>query len=148
VRATCHESHPSFKARLNTLRAKKMREIIKRYLPMACVVLMAIGQFLCALGSGHPDTLEPLSDWINNTANVINIVIGIMVFIPRARLNPLLRKSALHHWYKCFQNKIIIFFVIILQKNHSNNLIKAVIGNNIIAAIVILFVVSSMGLFV
>jgi hypothetical protein len=86
VRATCHESHPSFKARLNTLRAKKMREIIKRYLPMACVVLMAIGQFLCALGSGHPDTLEPLSDWINTTANVINIVIGIMVFIPRARV--------------------------------------------------------------
>ena len=53
---------------------------------MLCVVLMAIGQFLCATGSGHPETAEPLPDWINKTANVVNVVIGIMVFIPRTRV--------------------------------------------------------------
>ena len=63
-----------------------MLQKIKQNLPILCVVLMAIGQFLCASGSGSPDTLEPLPDWINNTANVINIVIGIMVFIPRVRV--------------------------------------------------------------
>jgi hypothetical protein len=53
---------------------------------MALVVLVAIGQFLCASGSGNPGTSEPLPDWINNMANVINIVIGIMVLIPRTRV--------------------------------------------------------------
>lgn len=53
---------------------------------MIFVVLMAIGQFLCASGSGHPETPAPLPDWLNDTANVINIVIGVMVFIPRIRV--------------------------------------------------------------
>lgn len=47
---------------------------------------MAAGQFLCASGSGNPATLEPLSDWINNAANVANVVIGVIVFIPRTRV--------------------------------------------------------------
>lgn len=63
-----------------------MLQKIKQNLPMLCVVLMAIGQFLCASGSGHPDTPVPLPDWVNNTANVINIVIAIMVLIPRVRV--------------------------------------------------------------
>jgi len=63
-----------------------MLEKIKKNLPMFFVVLMAIGQFLCATGSGHPDTPEPLPDWINNTTNAINIVIGVMVLIPRTRV--------------------------------------------------------------
>ena len=63
-----------------------MQKSIKLKLPMLFVVLMAIGQFLCASGSGHPETLEPLPDWINNTANFVNVVIGIMVFIPRTRV--------------------------------------------------------------
>ena len=53
---------------------------------MFCVVLIAIGQFLCASGSGQPSTAEPLPDWLNNAANVVNVVIGIMVFIPRTRV--------------------------------------------------------------
>ena len=63
-----------------------MRTTIKKKLPLVFVTLMAIGQFLCASGSGHPDTVEPLPDVVNNLANFINIVIGIMVFIPRTRV--------------------------------------------------------------
>ncbi len=63
-----------------------MLEKIKQNIPMIFVVLMAIGQFLCASGSGHPETPAPLPDWLNDTANVINIVIGVMVFIPRIRV--------------------------------------------------------------
>lgn len=59
---------------------------VDKNLPMICVALMAIGQFLCASGSGHPSTTEPLPDWLNNAANVVNVVIGIMVFIPRTRV--------------------------------------------------------------
>lgn len=64
---------------------ESLMKVVKR-LPMAFVVLVAIGQFLCASGSGNPGTSEPLPDWINNMANVINIVIGIMVLIPRTRV--------------------------------------------------------------
>ena len=59
---------------------------VDKNLPMICVVLMAIGQFLCASGSGNPATIDPLPDWVNNSANIANIVIGLMVFIPRTRV--------------------------------------------------------------
>ena len=63
-----------------------MLELIKKKLPIICVTLMAIGQFLCASGSGSPATVDPLPDWLNNTANFFNIAIGIGVFIPRMRV--------------------------------------------------------------
>jgi hypothetical protein len=63
-----------------------MLENIKKNLPMVFVALMAIGQFLCASGSGHPGTSEPLPEWLNSTANAINIVIGIIVLVPRTRV--------------------------------------------------------------
>lgn len=63
-----------------------MRPSLKKKLPLVFVFLMAVGQFLCASGSGNPATDHPLPDWINNIANVVNIVIGIMVFIPRTRV--------------------------------------------------------------
>lgn len=59
---------------------------LKKKLPLLCVILVAVGQFLCASGSGNPDTPQPLPDWINNSANIINIVIGLTVFIPRFRV--------------------------------------------------------------
>lgn len=63
-----------------------MLENIKKKLPFTSVILLAAGQFLCASGSGDPATIEPLPDWVNNTANVVNVVIGLMVFIPRTRV--------------------------------------------------------------
>ena len=63
-----------------------MQQKISQNLPIFFVVLMAIGQFMCTSGSGHPDTPAPLPDWINNTTSAINIVIGVMVFIRRVRV--------------------------------------------------------------
>ena len=42
-------------------------------------------QVLCALGSGDPDTAQPLADWINTTANLLNILIAVLVFLPATR---------------------------------------------------------------
>lgn len=42
-------------------------------------------QVLCALGSGNPDTAQPLADWINTTANLLNILIAILVLLPATR---------------------------------------------------------------
>jgi hypothetical protein len=63
-----------------------MVEKIKNKLPIISLILMAVGQFLCASGSGNPATIDPLPDWVNNSANIANIVIGLMVFIPRTRV--------------------------------------------------------------
>jgi len=63
-----------------------MVENIKNKLPTISLMLMAVGQFLCASGSGNPATIDPLPDWVNNSANIANIVIGLMVFIPRTRV--------------------------------------------------------------
>ena len=42
-------------------------------------------QVLCALGSGNPDTAQPLADWINTTANLLNILIAVLVLLPATR---------------------------------------------------------------
>ena len=42
-------------------------------------------QVLCALGSGDPDTAQPLADWINTTANLLNILIAVLVLLPATR---------------------------------------------------------------
>lgn len=63
-----------------------MLQKIKQNLPILFVVILAIGQFMCASGSGHPDVPAPLPAWINHATNTINIVIGVMVFIPRLRV--------------------------------------------------------------
>ena len=63
-----------------------MLDKIKKNLPFISVMILAIGQFLCASGSGDPATIEPLPDWVNNTANIANVVIGLLVFIPRTRV--------------------------------------------------------------
>ena len=62
-----------------------MLENIRKKLPIISVILVAAGQFVCASGAGHSATIDPLPDWVNNTANVANIVIGLMVLIPATR---------------------------------------------------------------
>ena len=46
----------------------------------------AAAQILCALGSGSPDTAHPLPDWVNTTANLVNLALAIMVLVPRTRI--------------------------------------------------------------
>lgn len=48
-------------------------------------IATAATQVLCALGSGNPDTAQPLADWINTTANLLNILIAILVLLPATR---------------------------------------------------------------
>jgi hypothetical protein len=48
-------------------------------------LIVAIAMFAAASGSGSPETLEPLPDWVNNGANLICLVIGILVLLPRTR---------------------------------------------------------------
>ena len=42
-------------------------------------------QVLCALGSGNPDTAQPLADWVNTTANLLNSLVAILVLVPATR---------------------------------------------------------------
>lgn len=48
-------------------------------------VLTAVTMFLCATGSGNPTTEEPLSDFVNTAANVLAVLIGIFILIPKTR---------------------------------------------------------------
>jgi hypothetical protein len=41
--------------------------------------------FLCATGSGNPTTEEPLPDVVNTAANVLAVLIGIFILIPKTR---------------------------------------------------------------
>ena len=51
----------------------------------AVAVLLALTQFACAAGSGNPATVAPLSDAVNIAANVLAVVIGLLVLVPRTR---------------------------------------------------------------
>ena len=62
-----------------------MLENIKKELPIISVILVAVGQFLCALDAGHSTTVFPLPAWVNDTANVANFLIGLLVLIPKTR---------------------------------------------------------------
>jgi len=48
-------------------------------------VLAAVTMFLCATGSGNPTTDEPLPDFVNTAANVLAVLIGIFILIPKTR---------------------------------------------------------------
>jgi hypothetical protein len=48
-------------------------------------VLLALTQFACAAGSGNPATAAPLPDGVAIAANVLAVVIGLLVLIPRTR---------------------------------------------------------------
>ena len=49
-------------------------------------LLTAAAQVLCALGSGSPDTANPMPDWVNTGANLLNLFIAGLVLLPRTRL--------------------------------------------------------------
>lgn len=49
-------------------------------------VVTAAAQVLCSLGSGSAATANPMPDWVNNTANLLNLFIAVLVMIPRTRL--------------------------------------------------------------
>ena len=49
------------------------------------VLLMALGQFLCASGSGPSLGVDPVSGWIHTAMNIFNTIIGILVLIPKTR---------------------------------------------------------------
>jgi hypothetical protein len=52
--------------------------------------ILALGtaatQVLCALGSGSPDTAQPMADWVNIAANVLNIIVAVVVLLPGTRV--------------------------------------------------------------
>ena len=52
--------------------------------------ILALGtaatQVLCALGSGSPDTAQPMADWFNIAANVVNIIVAVVVLLPGTRV--------------------------------------------------------------
>jgi hypothetical protein len=48
-------------------------------------VLVMVAMFLCASGSGNPDTAQPLPDWVNTSINVLNVLVGLLVMVPRTR---------------------------------------------------------------
>ena len=51
------------------------------------LALLTVGaQVLCALGSGSPDTANPMPDWANTTANMLNLIIAVLVLLPRTRV--------------------------------------------------------------
>ena len=49
-------------------------------------LLTVAAQVLCALGSGSPDTANPMPDWANTTANMLNLIIAVLVLLPRTRV--------------------------------------------------------------
>jgi len=66
-----------------------MSENAKSNLAIVCVLLLSLGQLLCAFGSLRPVTADPISDGLMNAANFLNGTIGIMVL-----LRPLRRFAA------------------------------------------------------
>jgi lysylphosphatidylglycerol synthetase-like protein (DUF2156 family) len=48
-------------------------------------VLLAVAMFMCASGSGNPSTAQPLPDVINTASNVLCVLIGILVLVPKTR---------------------------------------------------------------
>lgn len=57
----------------------------KRVFYFILVLLMALGQFLCASGSGPSSGADPVSGWIHTAMNIANTTIGILVLIPKTR---------------------------------------------------------------
>lgn len=49
-------------------------------------LVTAAAQVVCAMGSGSPDTANPMPDWVNATANLLNLCLAVLVLIPRTRL--------------------------------------------------------------
>ena len=48
-------------------------------------LIVAVAMFAAASGSGNPATLQPLPDWVNTGSNLLCVVIGVLVLLPRSR---------------------------------------------------------------
>ena len=48
-------------------------------------LIVALAMFAAASGSGNPATLQPLPDWVNTGSNVLCVIIGVLVVLPRTR---------------------------------------------------------------
>jgi hypothetical protein len=59
----------------------KKQKIVYRFL----VLLMALGQFLCASGSGPSSGDDAVSGWVHIAMNGANITIGLLVLMPKTR---------------------------------------------------------------
>ncbi|MEO0562051.1 MAG: hypothetical protein AAF125_08055, partial [Chloroflexota bacterium] len=51
-------------------------------------VIVALALFVAAAGAGPPDYVSPnaLADWMNVGANIVCIVFGVLILIPRTRI--------------------------------------------------------------
>lgn len=52
----------------------------------ALALATAAAQVLCALGSSSPNTANPMPDWGNTSANLLNLLIAVLVLVPRTRI--------------------------------------------------------------
>jgi hypothetical protein len=50
------------------------------------VLLVALGQFICASGSGSSAGPDSVSGGVHTAMNIANTLIGILVLIPRTRV--------------------------------------------------------------
>ncbi len=57
----------------------------RRGIQWAMCLAIAGAMGLAASGSGNPATIDPLPDWINTASNLMCIVIGVLVLVPRTR---------------------------------------------------------------
>jgi len=60
---------------------RKKQKIVYLFL----VLLMALGQFLCASGSGPSSGDDAVSGWVHRAMNGANITIGLLVLMPKTR---------------------------------------------------------------
>lgn len=50
------------------------------------VLVVALGQFMCAYGSGGASGADSVSGWVHTAMNIANTMIGISVLIPTTRV--------------------------------------------------------------
>jgi len=49
------------------------------------VFWVALGQLLCASGSGPSTGADPIAGWVHTAMNVVNVIIALLVLIPKTR---------------------------------------------------------------
>jgi len=49
------------------------------------VFWVALGQLLCASGSGPSTGADPVAGWVHTAMNVVNVIIALLVLIPKTR---------------------------------------------------------------
>ncbi len=59
---------------------------VSRAIYWALALATSAAQVLCALGSGSPTTANPMPDWVNTSANLINVALAVLVLVPRTRI--------------------------------------------------------------